>query len=171
MSQQRITEALSSLFGSSSIVFWHDPDGEFAATVDGLRPEGIELLDLDKTPWLKAKIDLERAGRGNKILIYSARPEPEPADDWLLDVRLRSKSFKADSASILLEDLGLLSQQLRDHLKARSKFLRAKDRAERLKRLVLPNDTARISIARCLPSLPRRISRTCPPFCCVCSPV
>lgn len=142
MSQQRITEALSSLFGSSSIVFWHDPDGEFVATVDGLRPEGVDLLNLDTTPWLKAKIDLERAARGSKFLLYSAKAEPEPADDWLLDVRLRSKSFKADSASIMLEDLGLASQQLRAHLKARSKFLRAKDRAERLKRLVLPNDTA-----------------------------
>ena len=46
--------------------------------------------------------------------------------DWLLDIRLRSKSFKADSTSILLDDLGLVSQTLRGHLKERAKFLRAK---------------------------------------------
>jgi hypothetical protein len=53
-------------------------------------------------------------------------------------VRLRSKPFRADNASILLEDLGLTSQQLRPHLKARAKFLRAKDRVDRLKKWVRP---------------------------------
>jgi hypothetical protein len=47
-----------------------------------------------------------------------------------------------DNASILLEDLGLTSQQLRLHLKARAKFLRAKDRVDRLKKWVAPNDDA-----------------------------
>ena len=29
MSQQRITDALTTAFSSHSIVFWHDADGEF----------------------------------------------------------------------------------------------------------------------------------------------
>ncbi|MFZ4537686.1 BREX-1 system phosphatase PglZ type A [Propionivibrio sp.] len=142
MSQQRITEALSSLFSSNPIVFWHDADGEFAFSVEALKPPEIDLLDLDRTPWLQVKIELERAGRGRRFLLYSAKPEPDPASDWLLDVRLRSKPFRADSASILLEDLGLISQQLRMHLKARSKFLSAKVRVDRLKKWVTPNDDA-----------------------------
>lgn len=142
MSQQRITETLASLFSSNTIVFWHDVDGEFAFSVESLKPPEIALLDLDRTPWLQVKIELERAGRGRKFLLYSAKPEPDPASDWLLDVRLRSKPFRADSASILLEDLGLISQQLRTHLKARSKFLSAKVRVDRLKKWVAPNDDA-----------------------------
>jgi hypothetical protein len=142
VSQQRITEALSSLFASNPIVFWHDADGEFASSVESLKPSEIDLLDLDVTPWLQVKIELERAGRGRKFLLYSAKQEPDPASDWLLDVRLRSKPFRADNASILLEDLGLTSQQLRLHLKARAKFLRAKDRVDRLKKWVAPNDDA-----------------------------
>ncbi len=142
MSQQRITEALSSLFSSNPIVFWHDADGEFSSSVESLKPTEIDLLDLDVTPWLQIKIELERAGRGRKFLLYSAKQEPDPASDWLLDVRLRSKPFRADNASILLEDLGLTSQQLRPHLKARAKFLRAKDRVDRLKKWVAPNDDA-----------------------------
>jgi len=142
VSQQRITEALSSLFASNPIVFWHDADGEFASSVESLKPSEIDLLDLDATPWLQVKIELERAGRGRKFLLYSAKQEPDPASDWLLDVRLRSKPFRADNASILLEDLGLTSQQLRSHLKARAKFLRAKDRVDRLKKWVAPNDDA-----------------------------
>ena len=39
---------------------------------------------------------------------------------------------------MLLDDLGLTSQALRLHLKARSKFLRAQDRVEKLRRVVTP---------------------------------
>jgi len=44
VSQQRITEALSSLFSSNPIVFWHDADGEFALSVESLKPSEIESL-------------------------------------------------------------------------------------------------------------------------------
>jgi uncharacterized protein (TIGR02687 family) len=142
MTQQRITDALDKLFAQHSVVFWHDADNEFGFSVQNLIPAGVELLYLDTTPALALKIGFERAERGNRFLIYSTQPEPEPTEDWLLDVRLRSKPFRADNASILLEDLGLASQQLRSHLKERTKFLRAKDRVDRLKRLVLADDTA-----------------------------
>jgi uncharacterized protein (TIGR02687 family) len=142
MTQPRITEALGNLFASHAVVFWHDPDGEFVSSVTELVPEGISLLDIDALPALDIKIQLEHAGLNDRFLLYSAKPEPDPAHDWLLDVRLRGKPFRADQASILLEDLGLASQQLREHLKTRALFLRGKDRVERLKRLVLPHDTA-----------------------------
>ncbi|GAB1392978.1 BREX-1 system phosphatase PglZ type A [Rhodocyclaceae bacterium] len=142
MTQQRITDALDKLFTQHPVVFWHDADNEFGLSVQNQIPDGVELLYLDSTPALALKIRFERAERGAKFLLYSAKPEPEPTDDWLLDVRLRSKTFRADNASILLEDLGLASQQLRSHLKQRTKFLRAKDRVDRLKRWVLADDTA-----------------------------
>ena len=41
-----------------------------------------------------------------------------------------------------LHDLGLLTQSLRAHLKLRAKFMRAKERVERLKRWVEPQDGA-----------------------------
>jgi uncharacterized protein (TIGR02687 family) len=142
VTQQRITEALASLFATHQAVFWHDADNEFGMSVKNLMPDGIELRYLDTTPALALKIEFERAERGRRFLFYSNQPEPEQADDWLLDVRLRGKSFRADSASILLEDLGLASQQLRAHLKGRGKFLRAKERVDRLKRWVVPQDAA-----------------------------
>jgi uncharacterized protein (TIGR02687 family) len=142
VTQQRITDALDKLFAQHPVVFWHDVDNEYGFSVQSLIPDGVELLYLDTTPALALKIRFERAGRGNRFLLYSTQPDPEPTNDWLLDVRLRSKIFRADNASILLEDLGLASQQLRTHLKERIKFLRAKDRVDRLKRLVLASDTA-----------------------------
>lgn len=141
MSLQRLTESLNASFVSHTVVFWHDVDGEFATAVDGLSLDGVQLVRLDDTPALRVKLDMERHP-GQRWLVYSNQPEPEPARDWLLDVRLRGKSFRADASSILLEDLGLTTQALRHHLKDRAKFLRAKDRVDRLKRLVLPGDAA-----------------------------
>ena len=141
MSLQRITDSLKDLFTSHAIVFWHDSECEFLSTVDNLVLDNVEFVRLDETPALQIKIDVERQPNQH-FLFYSTQPEPDPNRDWLLDIRLRSKSFKADSTSILLDDLGLISQTLRGHLKERAKFLRAKDRVERLKRLVVATDSA-----------------------------
>lgn len=141
MSQQRLFDSLTTLFTTQSVVFWHDVESEFASAVDGLQLDGVKLVRLDDVPSLRVKLDIERMP-DQRWLIYSAKPEPEPTKDWLLDVRMRSKSFRADTTSILLEDLGLSTQGLRQHLKDRAKFLRAKDRVERLKRMVLPGDGA-----------------------------
>jgi uncharacterized protein (TIGR02687 family) len=141
MTQQRITDSLTTLFTSHPVVFWHDVEAEFVSLMDELQLDGVQLVRLDDTPALRVKLDIERSP-DQRWLIYSAKPEPEPAKDWLLDVRMRSKSFRADSTSILLEDLGLTTQGLRQHLKERAKFLRAKDRVDRLKRMVLPGDNA-----------------------------
>lgn len=142
MSTTRISEGLSNLFAQSAVVFWHDLDAEFAPVLDQLQLGEVKLVKLDETPALRIKLDLERAPASQRWLVYSTQPEPLAAKDWLLGIRLRSKCFRADSMSILLEDLGLAAQSLRQHLKERAKFLRAKDRVERLKRLVLPHDTA-----------------------------
>lgn len=141
MSLQRIADSLMALFASHAIVFWHDSEGEFTTTVDNLVLENVNLVRLQETPALQVKIDIERQP-GQCWLLYSTQLEPDPHVDWLLDIRLRSKAFKADSTSILLDDLGLVSQTLRGHLKARAKFLRSSARVERLKRLVVASDNA-----------------------------
>ncbi|WP_411725285.1 BREX-1 system phosphatase PglZ type A [Methyloglobulus sp.] len=141
MSLQRITDSLNTLFTSHAIVFWHDAEGEFSSTVDNVSLENVNLVRLNEMPALQVKIDIERQPE-QRWLLYSPYPAPDPNKDWLLDVRLRSKSFFADSTSMVLDDLGLSLQSLRGHLKERAKFLRAKDRVERLKRLVVPTDGA-----------------------------
>ncbi|PHV04096.1 BREX-1 system phosphatase PglZ type A [Janthinobacterium sp. BJB412] len=141
MSQQRLFDSLTTLFTTYPVVFWHDVEAEFGSAVNGLQLDGVQLVRLDDCAALRVKLDIERAP-DQRWLIYSIKPEPEPTKDWLLDVRMRSKSFRADTTSILLEDLGLSTLGLRSHLKERAKFLRAKDRVDRLKRLVLPGDDA-----------------------------
>jgi uncharacterized protein (TIGR02687 family) len=140
LSKHRISEAIKSLLAVQPIVFWNDADGEFAGQLDSLDLPGVEIIRLDQTPALRAKVLIDAAGKDGRWLIYAPTEEPDPVSDWLLDLRLRSKSFRADSASILLEDLGLTSLALRSHLKERAKFLKAKDRVDRLRRWTDPAD-------------------------------
>ena len=60
----------------------------------------------------------------------------------MLDIRLYSESFRADRASILLQELGLLTASLREHLLKYRKFFDAKDRLQKIKNLVAPDDMA-----------------------------
>lgn len=134
--------ALARLFADGhNLVFWNDADGEFTQDVDSVALDNVTVLRLDQTPLLKVKRELEATPAANWLL-YSPAPVPEPVADWLLDARLRGKAFSADTASMQLDELGLASQALRPHVKERAKFMRAKDRVERLKRWVDPQDTA-----------------------------
>jgi uncharacterized protein (TIGR02687 family) len=144
MSTDRIAETLARLFAVEHwpVVFWQDPEREFESTVGGLTLPGVSVLRLDETPAIKVKLLIERERPNGQWLLYAPSPEPEPVKDWLLDLRLRGKTFRADTASIQLDELGLQSQALRAHLKTRAKFLRARDRIEKLKRWVLPHDSA-----------------------------
>jgi uncharacterized protein (TIGR02687 family) len=141
MSNVRISDSLNGLFENHSIVFWHDVDGEFSNIIDSLLLDGVQLMRVDDQPKLRIKMQIE-ASPNQQLLLYSNKPEPEPPKDWLLDVRLRSRVFRADSASILLEDLGLGTLSLRTHIKERAKFFKAKDRVDRLKRLISSEDSA-----------------------------
>lgn len=141
MPQKKIQDSLAAKFTNQRFVFWHDDGGEFASEIATLDLPAVTLVQVDQTPALQLKLDVERAGADVKWLFYSEQPEPDTEHDWLLDLRMRGATFSADSTSILLADLGL-ALSLRGHLQAHAKFLRARDRLERLQRLVTPDDTA-----------------------------
>lgn len=140
MSNFQIRPILSQLFIDSRIVFWNDAEQEFAGEIETHVPEGVTLLMLDDEPKLVVKKRLEFEDRTGQYLIYSKEPEPLPEEDWLLNIRLCSRIFRADAISIQLDELGLANQAMREHLKRRNKFLRNKERVEKLKRLTAPLD-------------------------------
>ncbi|WP_005031451.1 BREX-1 system phosphatase PglZ type A [Holophaga foetida] len=132
----------------SRIVFWHDPAREFVNALAGcmlldIGSHAVTVLDL--TPPrsdLALKLRLEQEDPQGKFLLYAPFEEPDADRDWLLDIRLYSQTFRADRASIHLQELGLASQDLHGHLTQRAKFLDAKERVEKLRRLVNPGDGA-----------------------------
>ncbi len=135
-----ISEALSARFLAGPIVFWHDVDGEFADVLDGLDLGfDVEMIRLDAAPSLATKRHIE-ANPSGRFLLYSNKAEPDPASDWLLDIRLRSQPFRADLTSVRLDELGLSNAALGSHLRVRGKFLAAEARRQKLKRLLQPTD-------------------------------
>ncbi|TVQ96130.1 MAG: hypothetical protein EA399_16415 [Desulfovibrionales bacterium] len=142
MNTSHITESLADLFQAEDrrIVFWHDPDGEFADFVRALGLDGVQVILADEVGSLELKVLLELEAPLGRYLLYFRSPEPEPDQDWLLDIRLYAKTFHADWASILLGELGLINQSMRGHLQERKSFFSSKDRLVRAKKLIAPHD-------------------------------
>ena len=140
----QINTALERLFHEEGqrIVFWNDPDQEFQSTLPFVMLEGVTTLRLDRVGALEVKLRLERDEPRSKFLLYAPNEEPDYEDDWLLDIRLYSRSFRADRASILLQEMGLVNLHLRTHIAERRKFFDAKDRLQKIKNLVAPDDVA-----------------------------
>ena len=142
--QVKIQEVLNKAFHQEGhrIVFWNDPEKEFQFLIASLELDGVTKIHLDQESNLRVKLRLEKEEPNTKFLLYSAKEEPDYEADWLLDIRLYSRTFRADRASILLQDLGLSQQNLKSHLSIRRKFFDSKDRVNKLKLLVQPNDSA-----------------------------
>lgn len=140
MIASQIQENLERLFRENRIVFWHDGEGEFKDDLKSLELDNVTVLRLDELGSLEIKVKLELEDSTGKYLIYAPFPQPEDADNWLLDIQLYSRTFQADSASVLLDDLGLINQSLVEYIRERQKFLQSKERLAKLKRLVHPSD-------------------------------
>ena len=143
MDVAQITAALDQVFNDQQvrIVFWNDPDGEFAGSLPDIALEGVEVLKLDEVGALEAKVRIEQEDPAGRYLLYSPAEEPDYENDWLLDMRLYGRSFRADRASIILQELGLVHQHLRQHLAKRRKFFDNKERLHKLTSLVSPEDS------------------------------
>ena len=102
--------------------------------------EGVEVINLDGAGALETKVRIEHEDPTGRYLLYSPAEEPDYEEDWLLDIRLYSRSFRADRASIILRELGLVHQHLRQHIAQRRKFFDNKERLQKLKGLVSPED-------------------------------
>lgn len=122
------------------LIFWFDPDAEFEDALPLLKLDA-EIIRLDNSSALEIKWRLEREDTESRFLLYSPAAPCAEEDDWLLDMRLYSATFRADRASIWLDELGLgHSPSLREHLGTRRKFLNARERVENLKLLVSSGD-------------------------------
>lgn len=146
----KIDSALERLFieQGNRIVFWNDPDREFQNDLWLLKLENVQVVRLDQVGALEAKIRIERDEPDSRFLLYSPTEEPDFDDDWLLDIRLYARSFRADRASLLLDELGLTRQHLRQHLFDRRKFCDNKDRLKKLQAFVAADDTEADSTER-----------------------
>ena len=142
MDIKQIKDSLNKIFNEENrrIIFWYDAEKEFEDSISSIEIDGVNIFHLNEIGSLELKIRLELEDTTGKYILYAPYPEPSPEKDWLYDIRLYSKSFHADMASIILDELKLENQSMRLYLKERKNFFKSHDRLNRLKKLADPKD-------------------------------
>ena len=81
-------------FETRRVVFWHDPDGEYAADLDALGLEGVEIVRVanDEYAVRNRLLHLEPEA---KFLVYRSGAMPTGVGNWLLDLELAYGVFTA----------------------------------------------------------------------------
>src|SRR3989339_626908 len=135
----KITQAVSKIFERHRIVFWYDKDKELRADFEALDLTDIEKIELQNNEF-QIKYHILRENPKQRFLLYHEGPQPEPLNNWLLDVLLSQGEFCTDQASLYLSELELgpeFADLVRNHLE----FFNAIKRREALKNLATKNDT------------------------------
>ena len=118
------------------IIFWHDPDREFAEMVDELAIDNVKILKLTGSNNFAAKQLLSETDTDSNYLVYDPLTYSDVRENWLLDIELYSEEFRADLLSIRMQELGMASTpNMRKAMKAYRKFFDNKERVAKLKAL------------------------------------
>ena len=139
MSNPKIFQALTNLFGKQRIVFWYDVRREFRADFEFLMLPGVEKIELANNEF-GVKYRLLRKQPEQKFLLYRDGPEPAHLDNWLLDVQLASGEFRTDQVALWLAELEL-GPEYASVLEAHIGFFDAVKRREALVKLLDKSDS------------------------------
>lgn len=120
------------------IVFWYDTNQEFAEDFEALELPGVEKVEVRNNEFgLKHRILRQEPDR--HFLVYTRGPQPEDAENWLLDVLLSHGQFRTDKVQMWLDELGLPTP-FAGLLETHAEFFRSNARYEALKRSIQPKD-------------------------------
>ena len=123
------------------ILFWYDPGGEHRSDFDAIWAQDYEKRVIENNE-LGLKYEILREKPNSKFLLYSSAPEPDPMQNWLLDVLLANGRFYADEKDAWLNDLKLETQWI-PFLEHYPLFFKNANNRERLKshlELGMPKD-------------------------------
>src|SRR5260370_1598078 len=99
-------------FETRRVVFWHDPEGEYAADLDTLRLEGVEVVRVANNEYA-IKNRLLHLEPETKFLIYRSDAVPTGVGNWRLDLELAYGIFPAARTSLVPQELGLTRAGIR----------------------------------------------------------
>ncbi|WP_329484228.1 BREX-1 system phosphatase PglZ type A [Kribbella sp. NBC_01484] len=128
-------------FDSRRVVFWHDPDGQYAADLDGLELQGTQTIRVANDEFAVKNRLLHDEPEG-KFLVYRSGALPSGIGNWLLDLELAYGVFTADRTALVAQDLGLVGKGIDEVVQAHEKFFNAAKRVQSLKALLNPEDDA-----------------------------
>lgn len=101
-----LASTLITLFEKHRLIFWYDEKNNLRQEFDGLELESVEKLEIKNDEfWLKHHVLREKSNQ--KFLIYHAGAMPPEDKNWLLDLVLAHKEFRADQISLWLSEMGM----------------------------------------------------------------
>lgn len=126
-------------FVDHRLVFWHDPEGQYAADLDDLELSDVTILRVANDEY-GIKNRLLHDQPADKFLVYRSGPVPTGTSNWLLDLELAHGVFTADVSSLVARDLGLTADGIEEVVQEHAKFFNAAKRVDALKALLTPDD-------------------------------
>ena len=139
---KRIHEGLDRVLERHRIVFWYDGSAEWAESFAAYSTEGVTKLTVSGNEF-GTKVRIVRApDSAARFLVYVPTVRPPDADNWLLDLLLQGYEFRADRASLVLEDVGL-PQEFRHLAEEHAPFFSSEKRVSALRESVSKEDQSR----------------------------
>ena len=114
-----------------NLVFWYDDEGEFVNEIDSIELDNANILKLDKKNCFYIKYQIEKVDTNSNYLIYSPEPKPHIRENWLLDILKYSAEFSTDKTAVIMRNLGVKDDCLRNVFR---KYIKLFDNKERYKR-------------------------------------
>lgn len=138
---KRIHDSLRQVIGRHRLVFWYDAEGDWAREFEAFTADDVEKVLVENNEFgVKVRI-LRHPDRNMRFLIYFPSPRPNDADNWLLDLLLQGHEYKADRASLALQDTGL-SYDFHHVVEQHLPFFNAQKRIETLRGILDKDDDA-----------------------------
>ncbi|MFS4491128.1 BREX-1 system phosphatase PglZ type A [Dietzia kunjamensis] len=128
-------------FDDHRVVFWHDPEGQYACDIDSLDLPGVTTLRVANDEYA-IKYRLLQEQPNDKFLVYRSGQVPAGIGNWLVDLELAYGVFTADRSSLVSQDLGLTAEGIDEVVQEHERFFNASKRIQSLKALLTPEDDA-----------------------------
>ena len=126
-------------FVDHRVVFWHDPEAQYASDLDSLDLPGVTTIRVANDEYAIKHLLLHDQPN-DKFLVYRSGRVPAGIENWLLDLELAYGIFIADRGSLISQDLGLTADGIDDVVMAHEKFFNSSKRIQSLKALLTSED-------------------------------
>ena len=134
---KRIHDSLDQTFQRHRLVFWYDASGEWKKTFEAFDGGDITKLVVANNEF-GTKVQILEAPTA-RFLVYCSTERSPDSDNWLLDLILQGHEFKADRASLAVQEVGL-PYEFRPLAEQHAEFFKDPRRVQRLKELVVKDD-------------------------------
>ena len=139
---KRIHDSLQRVFERHRLVFWYDATGEWADAFDGYEDASVTKLRVERNEFGTKVRVIRNPDPDARFLLYLPSLRPTDAENWLLDLLLQGYEYKADRASLSLQEAGL-SDQFRHLAEEHGAYFQSSKRVQALRESVGQDDQAR----------------------------